>query len=56
MKLFIYTSIYSVVFAGVLAGAVTTKSTEPVTGTHNLAIRSAMPIPTCPTGTGCPLR
>jgi hypothetical protein len=56
MKLFIHTSILSVVFAGVLAGAVTIKPTAPVTGTHSQAISYAMPIPTCPTGTGCPLR
>jgi hypothetical protein len=56
MKLFVHTTIFSVVFAGVLAGALTTKPTAPVTGAHSLVISYAMPIPTCPTGTGCPLR
>jgi hypothetical protein len=56
MKLFVHTSILSVVFAGALASALTTKPAAPVTGTHSLVISHAMPIPTCPTGTGCPLR
>jgi hypothetical protein len=56
MKLFVHTSLFSAVFAGVLALGLTTNQTAPVTATHNVAISHAMPIPTCPTGTGCPLR
>jgi hypothetical protein len=48
MKLFVHTSIFSVVFAGVLAGALTTKPTEPVTHGHSLVIPFGMPVPTCP--------
>ena len=48
MKLFAHTSILSVVFAGVLAGALTTKPTAPVTGNHSVTVSYAMPVPTCP--------
>jgi hypothetical protein len=54
MKLFFHTSIFSVVFAGVLAGALTTKPTTPVTGSRGLVMPFAMPVPNCDPATGCP--
>jgi hypothetical protein len=48
MKFFAQASIFSVVFAGVLAGALTTKPTAPIAGDHSVTVSSAMPVPTCP--------
>ena len=51
MKLFVHASIFSVVFAGFVASAVTTKSTDHVTASHSLvAAPHAMPVPTCRPG------
>ncbi|MDT7817768.1 MAG: hypothetical protein QOJ42_7684 [Acidobacteriaceae bacterium] len=51
MKLFVHASIFSVVFAGFVASAVTTKSTDHVTASHSLvAAPHAMPVPTCKPG------
>ncbi len=51
MKLFVHASIFSVVFAGFVASAVTTKSTDHVTASHSLvASPHAMPVPTCRPG------
>jgi hypothetical protein len=53
MKLIMHTSIFSVVFAGILASALTTKPTAPVTGSRSLVVPYAMPVPNCPPDTGC---
>ena len=54
MKLFVHASIFSVVFAGFVASAVTTKPTDHVTASHSLVVSHAMPVPTCPPGeAGC---
>jgi hypothetical protein len=51
MKLFVHASIFSVVFAGFVAGAVTTKSSDHhVTASHSLVVSHAMPVPTCRPG------
>jgi hypothetical protein len=51
MKLFVHASIFSVVFAGFVGSAVTTKSTDHVTASHSLvAAPHAMPVPTCKPG------
>jgi hypothetical protein len=51
MKLFVHASIFSVVFAGFVASAVTTKSTDHVTASHSfVAAPHAMPVPTCKPG------
>jgi hypothetical protein len=50
MKLFVHASIFSLVFAGFVAGAVTTKSTDLVTARHSLTVSHAMPVPTCKPG------
>jgi len=49
MKLFVHASIFSVVFAGFVASAVTTKPTH-VTAKHSLVVAHAMPVPTCRPG------
>jgi hypothetical protein len=53
MKLVMHTSIFSVIFAGILASAITTKPTSRVTGSHSLVVSSGMPIPSCAPDTGC---
>ena len=50
MKLLVHASIFSVVFAGFVASAVTTKPTAHVTANHSLVVSHAMPVPTCPPG------
>jgi hypothetical protein len=50
MKLFVHASIFSVVFAGFVASAVTTKSIDHVTARHSLVVPHAMPVPTCRPG------
>ncbi len=50
MKLFVHASIFSVVFAGFVAGAVTIKPTEKVPTNHSLIVSHAMPVPNCPPG------
>lgn len=56
MKLAVHASIFSLIFAGFVASAVTTKHTSAV-GTHRgLVISYAMPVPNCPPSTGCPLK
>jgi hypothetical protein len=52
MKLFVHASIFSIVFAGFVASAVTTKPTEPVTASHSLVVSHAMPVPACNPGDG----
>ena len=52
MKLFVHASIFSVVFAGFVASAVTTKPTEHLTASHSLVVSHAMPVPNCPPGEG----
>jgi hypothetical protein len=52
MKLFVHAAIFSIVFAGFVAGAVTTKSTDHVTASHSLVVSHAMPVPNCPPGEG----
>jgi hypothetical protein len=50
MKLFVHASIFSIVFAGFVASAVTTKSTDQVTAIHSFVAPHAMPVPTCRPG------
>jgi len=54
MKLFVHASIFSVVFAGFVASAVTTKSTSTnrVTADHSLVVSHTMPVPSCNPGEG----
>jgi hypothetical protein len=54
MKLIMHTSIFSLVFAGFLASALTTKTTAPVPASHSLVVSYAMPVPNCDPNTGCP--
>ena len=56
MKLSVHASIFSIVFAGFMASALTTKSTEPTTQSHTLVVSTTMPVPNCPPDTGCPLK
>ena len=56
MKLAVHASIFSFVFAGFVATAVTVKPTAPVHESHSLAISSTMPVPNCPPDNGCPLK
>jgi hypothetical protein len=53
MKLTVHATIFSIVFAGFLASALTTKPTASFTGSHSLVISQAMPVPSCPPSTGC---
>jgi hypothetical protein len=53
MKLLVHASIFSVVFAGFVASAVTIKPITKVTAKHSLVISHAMPVPTCDPRTGC---
>jgi len=48
MKLFVHASIFSIVFAGFVASAVTTKSTDRVTAGYSLVVSHDMPVPLCP--------
>jgi hypothetical protein len=54
MKLIMHTSIFSVVFAGILASALTTKPTAQVPVSRGLAVSYSMPVPNCDPATGCP--
>jgi hypothetical protein len=56
MKLAVHASIFSILFAGFVAGALTTKPTAPVSGSHSLVLSHGMPVPNCPPSTGCPLK
>ena len=47
MKLLVHASIFSVVFAGFVASAVTIKPTAQVTANHSLVLSHAMPVPNC---------
>ncbi|MGA3223408.1 MAG: hypothetical protein ABSC65_06575 [Acidobacteriaceae bacterium] len=53
MKLLVHASIFSVVFAGFVASALTTKVTPHVPSNHSLVVSHAMPVPTCGPSTGC---
>jgi hypothetical protein len=52
MKLFVHASIFSIVFAGFVASAVTIKPTVHATASHSLVVSHAMPVPNCPPGEG----
>jgi hypothetical protein len=54
MKLVMHTTIFSVVFAGILASALTTKPVTPAHASHSLMVSYAMPVPNCDPSTGCP--
>jgi hypothetical protein len=56
MKLLVHASIFSVIFAGFVASAVTTKHTASYPANQSLAISYAVPIPNCPPSTGCTLK
>jgi hypothetical protein len=53
MKLFVHASILSVVFAGFVASALTTKVTGKIPANHSLIVSHAMPVPSCDPATGC---
>jgi hypothetical protein len=54
MKLLINASIFSVVFAGFVASAVTIKPTSHYpNANHGLVVSHAMPVPSCDPATGC---
>ena len=56
MKLFVHASIFSIVFAGFVASAITVKPAEHVTAAHSLVVSHAVPVPACNPGTsGCGL-
>ena len=55
MKLFVHASIFSVIFAGFVASALTTKHTASFPANHSLVVSHAMPVPSCPPSTGCAL-
>jgi hypothetical protein len=55
MKLAIHASIFSIVFAGFVASAVTNKHTASAPANHSLVVSHAMPVPNCPPSTGCAL-
>jgi hypothetical protein len=48
MKLFVHASIFSLIFAGFVASAVTTKHTAAIPANHSLVISHEMPVPNCP--------
>jgi hypothetical protein len=48
MKLFVHAAIFSVIFAGFVASAVTTKETSAIPANHSLVVSHAMPVPNCP--------
>jgi hypothetical protein len=60
MKLTVHALIFSAVFAGFVASAVTTKHTTSVpapAGSHQgLVLSYAMPVPNCDPCCGCPLK
>jgi hypothetical protein len=56
MKLAVHASIFSIIFAGFVASALTTKHTVPVTAPSSFSVSYAMPIPTCNPCCGCPLK
>ena len=53
MKLLVHASIFSVVFAGVVAGALTTRGSDGAMARHSLVISHSMPVPSCDPATGC---
>jgi hypothetical protein len=53
MKLTVHAAIFSIVFAGFVAGAVTTSPTKTLKGAHSTVISTRMPVPNCPPDTGC---
>jgi hypothetical protein len=53
MKLFVHASIFSIVFAGFVASAVTTKPIAQIPANRSLIISQAMPVPSCDPRTGC---
>jgi hypothetical protein len=53
MKLFVHASIFSIVFTGFVAGAVTSHPTTTLNSVPSFAISSAMPVPSCDPRTGC---
>lgn len=53
MKLFVHASIFSVVFAGFVASALTTKPTTPIHADHSLVVSNALPVPSCGPSAGC---
>jgi hypothetical protein len=56
MKLAVHASVFSIIFAGFVASALTTKHTVPTVSHGGLAVSYAMPIPTCNPCCGCPLK
>jgi hypothetical protein len=56
MKLTVHATIFSLVFAGVVASALTTKPTASFPSNHSLIVSHAMPVPNCPPTTGCPIK
>jgi hypothetical protein len=52
MKLLVHASIFSVVFAGFVAGALTTKAPDHLTARYGLVVSHTMPVPSCDPETG----
>ena len=55
MKLLVHAATFSVIFAGFVASAVTTKHTNTIPANHSLVVSRAMPVPSCHPKTGCTL-
>ncbi len=53
MKLLAHASVFSVLFAGFVASAVTIKPTTSVPANHSLVVSNALPVPSCPPSKGC---
>jgi hypothetical protein len=53
MKLFVHASIFSIVFAGFVASALTFHPTDKIHAQHSLVITNSMPVPSCDPRTGC---
>jgi hypothetical protein len=53
MKLLVNASIFSIVFAGFVASAVTVKPTSRIPTNHSLVVSHAMPVPSCDPDKGC---
>jgi hypothetical protein len=56
MKLAVHASIFSVIFAGFVASALTTKHTVTTAPHSGLIISYEMPVPNCHPCCGCPLK
>jgi hypothetical protein len=53
MKLFVHASIFSIVFAGFVASAVTSHPSASVSSGNSSVMSSSLPVPSCDPRTGC---